>query len=80
MKKGVDILPRSLAPRLVGRESAAAFVDLSPTKFDELVKEGRAPRPKRIDTRKVWDVRDLERFADDLPYDGPADEDKSWDN
>ena len=33
------------------------YVGVSPGKFDELVRDGRMPPPKRIG-RKVWDVRD----------------------
>jgi hypothetical protein len=34
------------------------YLGVSPGKFDELVRDGRMPPPKRIDGRKVWDVRD----------------------
>jgi predicted DNA-binding transcriptional regulator AlpA len=40
------------------------------TKFDELVGDGRMPKPKRIDGRVVWDRIELdEAFAalDDEP-------------
>lgn len=39
---------------------------LSVGKFDALVKDGRMPRPKKIDRRLVWDVRALDAAADDL--------------
>ncbi|MCW2273313.1 hypothetical protein GJ654_04275 [Rhodoblastus acidophilus] len=73
-------LPASLAPRLIRLEAAAEYVSLSTTKFLELVKEGRAPRPRQIDRRKAWDVRDLDRFAEALPYDGGAEADSTWDD
>lgn len=63
-------LPVSLAPRLIRRIYAAEYVGTSPTKFDELVRDGRMPRPKRIDGRVVWDVRELDAAVDDLPTDG----------
>ena len=72
-------LPQNLPPRLIGLDAAAAYVDLSPSKFAALVKEGRAPSPKRIDGRKLFDVRDLDRFADALPYELAAPEDTTWD-
>ena len=72
------VLPIPLAPRLVRRINAAAYIGTSPTKFDELVRDGRMPRPKRIDGRVVWDVRELDAAVDDLPSDGePAD--NPWD-
>ena len=43
------------------------FVGVSASKFDELVRDGRMPGPKRIDGRKVWDVRQLDLAFDDLP-------------
>ena len=39
------------------------YIGVSPNKFDELVKSGRMPSPKRIDGRKVWDMRALIRFT-----------------
>src|SRR5215475_14227879 len=43
------------APRGLSREEAARYVGVGTTKFDELVKDGRMPKPKRIDGRVVWD-------------------------
>jgi predicted DNA-binding transcriptional regulator AlpA len=71
-------LPPTLAPRLIGREAAAAYVSIGVTKFDELVKDGRMPKPRRIDGRKVWDVRQLDAAADRLPVDGESDGDPLW--
>jgi predicted DNA-binding transcriptional regulator AlpA len=73
-------LPPTLAPRLISRESAAAYVCLSVGKFDALVKDGRMPRPKKIDRRLVWDVRALDAAADDLPEAGGAPVDETWDD
>lgn len=73
-------LPPTLAPRLIGREAAAAYVCLSPGKFDELVRSGVMPRPKRVvGTRKAWDVRQLDIAVDNLPDDGNA-PDHTWDD
>jgi hypothetical protein len=65
-------LPDTLSPRLVGRLAAAAFIGVSPAKFDEMVGDGRMPRPKRIDQRKLWDVRALNAKVDELPDDNPS--------
>lgn len=73
-------LPPTLPPRLVSREAAAAYVCVSPNKFDELVKDGRMPRPRRIDARKAWLVPELDGAADNLPVDGEdVSRDTSWD-
>ena len=49
------------------RDEAARFIGVSPSKFDEMVKDGRMPTPKRIDFRRVWDIRQLEKYFDRLP-------------
>ena len=50
-----DVLPQSLAPRGLSREQAAAYVGVSASLFDILVKDGRMPAPKRINSRTVLD-------------------------
>jgi predicted DNA-binding transcriptional regulator AlpA len=39
---------------------AAAYIGVSPTLFDEMVKDGRMPKPKRINGRVVWDRLELD--------------------
>jgi prophage regulatory protein len=69
----------SYAPRLLRRERAAAYLDVSTGSFDKLVKDGVLPAPKRLHSFKVWDRSDLDALADTLPYDGAANaHDKTW--
>jgi predicted DNA-binding transcriptional regulator AlpA len=66
----------SYAPRGLSREEAARYFGVGATKFDELVKDGRMPRPKRIDGRVVWDRLRIEAAFSDLPdykQDNPLD-------
>jgi hypothetical protein len=63
-------------PRGLSREQSAAYIGISPTKFDELVADGRMPKPKRIDSRKLWDVHALDLAFEALPDDGGA---NPWD-
>jgi predicted DNA-binding transcriptional regulator AlpA len=42
-------------PRAMKAERAAAYLDMSRSKFLELVEEGRLPKPKIIDGLRVWD-------------------------
>jgi predicted DNA-binding transcriptional regulator AlpA len=60
------------------RVEAALYIGVSPTKFDEMVKDGRMPRPKRIDTVVVWDKRQLDLAFETLPSDGESVE-NPWD-
>lgn len=55
------------APRGLSRDEAARYVGVGATKFDEMVKDGRMPRPKRIDGRVVWDRLRIEAAFSDLP-------------
>jgi predicted DNA-binding transcriptional regulator AlpA len=72
-------LPPTLAPRLIGREAAAAYVNLSPNTFDEMVKAGKMPKPKVLTgRRKAWDVRALDISIDNLPTAGAAPDDDTW--
>jgi hypothetical protein len=75
-----NALPPSLAPRLIVREAAAAYVCVSPNTFDEMVERKVMP-PARIlgDRRRAWDVRELDAAADALPHDGElAASDEGW--
>ena len=59
-----EVLPSSLAPRGLSRVQAATYIGVSPNLFDEMVKDGRMPKPTRINTRTVWDrLRLDEAFA-----------------
>ena len=52
------------------REEAAAYLGFSARKFDELIADGRMPKPKRIDGVVVWDIHRLDDAFDALPDDG----------
>jgi predicted DNA-binding transcriptional regulator AlpA len=48
----------------LSRVQAAEYIGVGATKFDEMVDDGRMPKPKRIDGRTVWDRIKLdEAFA-----------------
>jgi predicted DNA-binding transcriptional regulator AlpA len=67
---------RSPAPRGLQRIVAAGYIGVSATKFDQLVADGRMPRPKFIDKRRVWDRFELDDAFSDLPNDL---QDNPWD-
>jgi predicted DNA-binding transcriptional regulator AlpA len=65
---------QSLSPRLLNREGAAAYIGVSANTFDDLVKEGKMPKPKQLSTRRHgYDVRELDAAVDRLPTAGVAD-------
>ena len=64
-------LPPTLAPRLISREAAAAYVCASPNTFDDMVDRKLMPRPRKLgDKRLAWDVRELDAAVDALPHRG----------
>ena len=56
-------------PRGLSRDEAARYVGVGPTLFDEMVKDGRMPRPKRANSRAVWDRVALDAAFTELPGD-----------
>jgi len=73
--------PSVLPPtrRGLSRVLAAGYVGVSATKFEQMVVDGRMPKPKKIDSRRVWDVRALDQAFDALPSDGESDQ-NPWDD
>jgi hypothetical protein len=54
-------------------------VSVSPSTFDEMVKDGRMPKPRQLGVRRLaWDVRMLDIAIDRLPIDGGDVDDQSW--
>jgi excisionase family DNA binding protein len=69
---------RLLGPkRGLSREEAAEYLGISPSKFDQLRKDGRIGPPRLIDGRKVWDIRELDRDFEAFPIEGEQ-EDEDW--
>ena len=56
-----------IEPRGLSRCEAAAYVGVSPSLFDQMVSDGRMPVPKRINSRTVWDRRQLDEAFEALP-------------
>ena len=59
--------PLSYPPRGMSRDEAARYIGVGTTKFDEMVADGRMPRPKRVDGRVIWDRLKIEAAFTDLP-------------
>jgi hypothetical protein len=58
--------PQSLPPRGLNRAQAAEYVGVGTTLFDEMVGDGRMPKPFRINSRSLWDRQKLDAAFDAL--------------
>lgn len=56
-----------LAPIGLSRDEAAAYVGVSERKWDEMVEDGRMPKPKVVDGRRVWSRLAVDKFFAALP-------------
>lgn len=50
-------------PVLMRRSEAAAYVRVSPNKFDQWVADGRMPKPVRVDSCVLWHRDHLDAYA-----------------
>jgi predicted DNA-binding transcriptional regulator AlpA len=62
----------NLEPRGLSRVQAAAYVGVGTTLFDAMVKDGRMPKPFRINTRILWD-----RYRLDAAFDALSDQNET---
>ena len=58
--------PSLVHKRGLNRKEAAGYVGISPSLFDELVSDGRMPKPFRINSRLLWDIRLIEEAFDEI--------------
>ncbi|ACK85533.1 conserved hypothetical protein [Methylorubrum extorquens CM4] len=66
-QRPADLLPRSLPPIGLSRVESAAYIGVSTSLFDTMVKDGRMPLPKRINARTVWSRSALAAAFGELP-------------
>lgn len=61
------------------RLQAAASIGVSATTFDTLVRDNLMPKPRLINTRRVWDVDEIRTSFKSLPREGePVGGTNSW--
>jgi predicted DNA-binding transcriptional regulator AlpA len=53
---------------------AAAYFSISPSLFDQMVADGRMPKPKRLNSRNVWDRLALDAAFTAIPDETPRDD------
>lgn len=56
-------------PLGMGAGEAARYLGISETLFAEMVADGRMPRPRRLNSRRVWDRDEIAARFRDLPRD-----------
>lgn len=81
-------LPSNLPPRLLNREAAAAYVNVSPGTFDRMIAEGRMPKARKLSENRIaWDRQEIDLYIDRLAHVGetvnpihiaPHDDDATW--
>jgi predicted DNA-binding transcriptional regulator AlpA len=58
----------------LSRAEAAEYIGVGPALFDEMVKDGRMPKPKLINSRRIWMRAKIEKSFAELPEDGQTPE------
>lgn len=59
-------LERKIEPRGLCRADAAAYCGIGTTLFDEMVGDGRLPKPSKFNARVLWDRHALDAALDGL--------------
>ena len=58
----------------LSRAQAAEYVGVGVSLFDQMVADGRMPKPKLINSRKVWQRQRLDEAFAELPEEGQGQE------
>ena len=70
----------SMFARGLSRTSAAAYLGIGTTFFDQLVAEGKLPPPVEIGARRVWDRYELDASFDAFKEANAETAKNSWDD
>lgn len=68
-QRKADVASRLHIRRGLGEAEAALYVGIGATKFRELVADGRMPKPRIIDTARIWDIDALDAAFRAFPSD-----------
>lgn len=63
----------------MAREEAAEYIGVSPNLFDQLVDDGRMPKARKINSRRLWMRIEVEKAFALLPVEGQDVEDMAGD-
>ena len=61
----------------LSRAEAAEYIGVGVSLFDEMVADGRMPKPKLINSRKVWQRQRLDEAFAELPEEGQGQDSSS---
>lgn len=65
--------------RGLGAEESAIYLGVGVSLFRQMVSDGRMPRPRMINARRIWDVDELDASFKSLPREGGEPEEKdTW--
>lgn len=73
-----EVASRLVMRRGLSEPEAALYVGIGSSKFRQLVVDGRMPRPRLLDSRRVWDVDELDAAFRSLPREGGETEIDTW--
>lgn len=79
-KARMEITARLKTLRGMPAPEASAYLGLGETKFHEMVADGRMPRPRIADGKRLWDVDELDVAFKNLPREGGERPASSWDD
>ena len=71
-------LPLTLSPRGLRRVEAAAYVGVSPSLFDEMVRSKIMPKPLRFGGRVIWDRQAIDRAFANFTMEHEEDPGDDW--
>jgi predicted DNA-binding transcriptional regulator AlpA len=75
-----DHLPPGVIPLAVSRETAAQLLGISAGTFDKLVKTGKLPEPREVESRILWDSKEIEAAWRAMPRRGQPATVNEWDS
>jgi excisionase family DNA binding protein len=77
--KRMSKLSYNYPPRGLRAEQAAVYLGMGLSKFRELVEAGRLPKPRIIDSMRVWDRLELDAAFDEFVKPGDDGRPNSFD-
>ena len=74
MKRNASPFAGSFPHIGISLDKVALALDVSPNTILKMVEEGRLPRPRVWNRRKIWRVAEIDAALSEWPTDGPQEE------